>query len=197
MTWSGSKLKRSRDPVQLRGEASFVADISAGSKSVRFVRSPFASGRIVNVELPPEGLIFTALDIEDVKPICPVLNRPDYISVDQPILAGDRVTYLGEPMAAVVADSLEEAEDLAEQVFFDIEPEDPILTIDRALEEGVAPVHPEANTNVLVDGRMQTKNFDSTFEEAAEVIEIDIRSNRQAAMPLEARGGYAEFDRRV
>ena len=78
MTWSGSKLKRSRDPVQLRGEASFVADISAGAKSVRFVRSPFASGRILNVELPTEGLVFTALDIKDVKPICPVLNRPDY-----------------------------------------------------------------------------------------------------------------------
>ncbi len=197
MTWSGSKLKRFRDPVQLRGEGSFVADLSAGSKSVRFVRSPFASGQIVNVELPPEGLIFTALDIKDVNPICPVLNRSDYISVDQPILAADRVTYLGEPMAAVVADSLEEAEDLAEQVFFDIEPEDPVLTISQALDEGVAPVHLEANTNVLVDGSMQTKNFQSAFESAAEIIEIDVRSNRQAAMPLETRGGYAEFDRRL
>ena len=196
MTWSGSKLKRSQDPIQLRGEGRFVADVAAGSRSVRFVRSPFARGRIVEVELPDHGLVFTASDIEDVRPIRPVLNRPDYISVDQPILALERVTYLGEPLAAVVADSQEEAEDLAEQVFFDIEPEDPILTLDRALEDKLSIVHPETDSNVLVDGHIETPGVQSAFLNAAEVIEISVRSNRQAAMPLETRGGYAEYDRR-
>lgn len=194
MSWTGQSVKRIRDPIQLRGEGQFVADVSIHSRVVRFVRSPFARGRIVDVEIPDDGLVFTASDLEHVRPICPILHRPDYVAVSQPILAGNRVNFLGEPLAAVVADTQEEAEDLAESVFFDIEPEDPVIGLDRALEQDSPLVHPEAPLNTLVDGTIRTPNVEEAFAIAAEVVEIDITSNRQAAMPLEARGGYAEYD---
>jgi hypothetical protein len=65
------------------------------------------------VNAPPEVPIITAALLGDVKPICPRLDRPDYVPVAQPILAHERVTYVGEPIAAVIGDTAAEAEDLA------------------------------------------------------------------------------------
>jgi len=79
----------------------------------RFLRSPVARGRILAVNAPPEVPIITAALLGDVKPICPHLDRPDYVPVAQPILAHERVTYVGEPIAAVIGDTAAEAEDLA------------------------------------------------------------------------------------
>ena len=195
MTWVGQSIKRSRDPIQLRGEGQFVADLSINSKVARFVRSPYARGSILGVELPENGLVFTASDLEGVRPIRPILNRPDYVAVDQPILALDRVNYLGEPLAVVVADTQEEAEDLAEDVFFDIEPEEPVIGLNQALSPESPLVHSQASLNTLVDGNIRTPSVEESFATAAEIIEIELTSNRQVAMAIEARGGYAKYDR--
>jgi carbon-monoxide dehydrogenase large subunit len=82
------------------------------------------------VNAPPEVPIITAAALGDVKPICPLLDRPDYVPVAQPILAHERVTYVGEPIAAVIADTAAEAEDLAEQVTVEIAAETPVVTLD-------------------------------------------------------------------
>ena len=77
--------------------------------------------------------IITAAVLGDVKPICPRLDRPDYVAVAQPILAHERVNYVGEPIAAVIAETAAEAEDLAEQVTVEIAAETPVVTLDEAL----------------------------------------------------------------
>ena len=133
MRWVGRPLPRYEDPVLLRGRGRYTADLARGARILRFVRSPVARGRIVTVNAPPEVSIITAAVLGDVKPICPRLDRPDYIAVAQPILAVERVTYVGEPIAAVIADTVAEAEDLLEQVTVDIAAETPVVTLDDAL----------------------------------------------------------------
>jgi aerobic carbon-monoxide dehydrogenase large subunit len=183
------------DPTLVRGAGNFVADVARGAASVRFVRSPVASGIILNIEKPEEGIVFTAADLDGVKGIKPILHRPDYVAVEQPILAKDKVVFAGQAVAVVVADHHAAAEDIAEQVFVDIEAVDPALDVDLALIEGAPVVHQEAPGNVLVEGKLRTPGLDAALEQAAATVTMEIRSRRQAAMPLETRGGVAQYER--
>jgi carbon-monoxide dehydrogenase large subunit len=199
VSWVGRPIPRLEDPVLLTGQARFVADTAQGAAAVRFVRSPIARGRIVGIEIPdhlPAGArVITAADLADVRPIRPLLHRPDYVPIDQPILACARVNYVGEPIAAVVAPTREMAEDIAELVFVDIEPEDAVTDVDRALEPDAPQVHEQAPGNLLIDGRLKTPGFDEALARAARIVEVEIRSHRQSALPLEARAAHASFER--
>lgn len=193
--WIGRSLPRLEDPALVRGAGSYVADIARGAASVRFVRSPVASGHILGIEKPDGGLVFTADDLDGVKGIKPILHRPDYVPVEQPILARDRVVFAGQAVAVVVAEDHARAEDLAEQVFLDIEPTDPALDVDLSLLPQSPVVHSHAPGNVLVEGRMRTPGLDAALAEAATTVTMEIRSRRQAAMPLETRGGVVRYER--
>jgi len=144
---------RYEDPILLQGRGSYTADLAWGARMLRFVRSPVARGRILTVNAPPEVPIITAAVLGDVKPICPRLDRPDYVAVAQPILAYERVNYVGEPIAAVIADTAAQAEDLAEQVTVEIATETPVVTLDEALAPGATLVHDAAAQNTLIDAR--------------------------------------------
>jgi len=87
MRWVGRPLPRFEDRSLLRGRGRYTADLAGGARILRFVRSPVARGRILTVNAPPEVPIITAAVLGDVKPICPRLDRPDYVSVAQPISA--------------------------------------------------------------------------------------------------------------
>jgi carbon-monoxide dehydrogenase large subunit len=195
-SWIGRSLRRFEDPALLLGQGRYFADHARGALAVRFVRSQIARGRIRRIVAPPGAMVITAADLAGVKPIRPVLHRPDYVPIGQPALAGDRVTHVGEPVAAVVAASQALAEDFAEQVEVEIDAEAPVIDVDAALEASAPKVHPEAPANVIVEGVMRTPGLDAAFARAAQVIEVDIRSRRQSAMPMEPRGGLAEFDAR-
>ena len=116
--WIGQPLPRFEDPPLLAGDGRFVADFAEGASFLRFVRSPVAHGRIVSIEVPEGVTAFTAEDLRAVRPIRPLLHRPDYQPIEQPVLASGKVRFVGEPVAAVVAGTPEEAEDAAEQVFW-------------------------------------------------------------------------------
>ena len=165
---------------------------------MRFVRSPFASGRILGIErpdgMPPGGLIVTGADLAGVRPIVPRLHSFAYVAVEQPILPVDRVSFTGQALVAVVADTPEAAEDLAESVFVDIEPADAVVDLDAAVSPGSALVYPHAPGNVVVEASARTPACAAAFA-GAHVVEIDLRSRRQNAAPLECRGGHAAFER--
>jgi aerobic carbon-monoxide dehydrogenase large subunit len=193
VSWIGRPIPRFEDPALVTGRGRFVADLAAGSAALHFVRSPIACGRITGIRRPSGASVLTASDLAGVRPIRPLLHRPDYVAIEQPVLASDRVRYVGEPVAAVIAGSAAEAEDLAEQVAVEFEPEDGVVEVDAALAPGAPLVHSQAAGNVLVEGRIDT-GAAAAFERAAEVVEIEIRSRRQCALPLEARGAHAAFD---
>jgi len=194
MDWVGRPLPRYEDPVLLRGRGRYTADFANGARAMRFVRSPMARGRILAVKTPRGATVITAADLDDVKPICPRMDRPDYVAVAQPILARERVTYVGEPIAAVIAETAAAAEDLAEQVEIELAAETPVITLDQALASGAPLVHDAAIGNTLIDARFETPGVAAAFAAAHAVVELEFTSRRQAAMPLEARGAVAALD---
>jgi carbon-monoxide dehydrogenase large subunit len=194
MRWVGRPLPRYEDRSLLQGRGRYTADLAQGARRLRFVRSPVARGRILRVNAPPEVPIITAAVLGDVKPICPRLDRPDYVPVAQPILAYERVNYVGEPIAAVIADTGAEAEDLAEQVTVEIAAEAPVVTLDEALAPGAPLVHDTAAQNTLIDARFATPGIAAALAAAHQVVEFTFTSGRQAAVPLETRGAVAAFD---
>jgi len=192
--WVGRPLPRYEDSVLLRGRGRYTADLARGARILRFVRSPVARGRILMVNAPPEVPIITAAVLGDVKPICPRLDRPDYVPVAQPILGHERVTYVGEPIAAVIAETAAEAEDLAEQVTVEIAAETPVVTLDEALAPGAPLVHDAAAQNTLIDAHFETPGIAAAIAAAHQMVEFTFTSGRQAAVPLETRGAVAAFD---
>ena len=197
MCWVGQRLRRFEDPALTRGDGRFVADLKGQAKAVCFLRSPVASGRIIHIEKPPGAPVFTASDLADVNPIQPLLHRFGYVPLKQPILPEDSVSFAGQPLAAVVADSAAEAEDLAEAVQIEIEPAMPLTDLDQATAPGAPLTHDHIADNVIVQGELRTGGLDQALDSAPLRLEIDVRSHRQSAMPLEARGGVADFDRRT
>ena len=193
-TWVGLPLLRFEDPYLLKGDGEYVADIAAGAAFLRFVRSPVAHGRMIGIEAPDHVTIFTGDDLALVGPLTPLLHRADYVPVEQPILARDTVRFVGEPIAVVVEESLAAAEDAADQVFADIAPLDPVIGLSEALEPGAPLVHENALGNTLVDTRFDSGGVDDAFGRADEIVELQVRSRRQSAMPLEARGSVARYD---
>src|SRR5260370_23760356 len=137
----GRPLPRYEDPVLLQGRGRYTADLAGGARALRFVRSPVARGRILGIKAPLGATVITAADLADVKPICAYLDRPDYVPIPQPILARERVTYVGEPIAAVIADTAAAAEALADQVEVEIAAETAVVTLDQPLAPRALPVH--------------------------------------------------------
>ena len=191
--WVGRSIRRLEDPTLVAGRGRFAGDLPA-ARWVRFVRSPVAAGRIVRINAPEGALVLTAADLTAVKPIRPMLHKFNYVPISQPVLAREVVRFVGEPVAAVISPSREEAEDIADRVEVEIEPSPALVGTDAALARGAALVHPEAAGNVAVEGRLKTSGFDSTVARAHQRIRLQIRSHRQNALPIEPRAAHAAWD---
>jgi carbon-monoxide dehydrogenase large subunit len=191
--WVGRSIRRVEDPALVTGRGRFSGDLPA-ARWVRFVRSPVAAGRIVAVKAPEGATVITAADLAAVKPIRPMLHKFNYVPTGQPVLASGVVRFVGEPVAAVVAASREEAEDIADLVEVEIEPTDAVVEATAALAPGAPAVHAEAAGNVLVEGRVKTAGFDAQRAAAHRRVKLDVRSRRQNASPLEARAAHAAWD---
>jgi carbon-monoxide dehydrogenase large subunit len=191
--WVGRAIRRLEDPALVTGRGRFTADLPA-TLWVRFVRSAVASGRIVEITAPAGARVYRAGDLGGVRPIRPMLHKFNYQPVEQPILAGDVVRFVGEPIAAVVAATPAEAEDIADAVEVEIAELPAVVDARDALRPGAPRVHDAIASNVVVEGRFKTADFDATLAKAHRRIGVNVRSRRQNATPLEARGAHAAFD---
>ena len=191
--WVGRSIRRLEDPALIAGRGRFTADLPAAHR-VRFVRSQHAAGRIAKIAAPDGAMVITAADLNDVRPIRPMLHKFDYVPVGQPMLAMDRVRFVGEAIAAVVAPSEAQAEDAADAVEVDIKPDDAVIDAGAALADGAPLVHDEAAGNVIVKGAVETPAFAAARAGADRLVRVDVRSRRQNATPLEPRAGHAAFD---
>lgn len=192
-TWVGRSIRRLEDPALVSGRGRFTGDVQA-VHWVRFVRSPLAAGKISKLEAPNDAWIVTAADLADVKPIKPMLHKFNYKPVMQPILADGVVRFVGEPVAAVIAASEEEAEDIVDQVALDIAEAKPAVDARAALAAGAPQIHAEAPGNVILEGKFKTEGFDAAWSSAHGIVSVDARSHRQNATPMEPRGGNAAYD---
>jgi aerobic carbon-monoxide dehydrogenase large subunit len=203
-TWVGARLARREDARFLTGRGRFVGDLARVAPSYAcFVRSPMASARITTVDtsgLPPGARAFDAAGL-DAGDLTAALERTEFVPTAMPVLARDRVRHVGEPVAMVLAASAYEAEDAAESVLVDYEPEAAVADLDAALRPGAPLVHADVDAadNTMLDVRpfddaaFHTGGPDDAFAAAAHVIEVRTASARVSALPLEGRGCLAEW----
>jgi carbon-monoxide dehydrogenase large subunit len=190
LKWVGRAIRRLEDPALVRGRGRFTADLPA-AHFVRFVRSPVAAGRIVRISAPGGVAVIRASDL-GAQPIKPMLHKYNYRPIEQPILADEVVRFVGEPIAAVVAPTPEQAEDAADRVEIEIADVPAVTSAHAAVQPDAAAVH--AAGNLIVDGQFKTAGFDAALAKAHRRVRLAARSHRQNATPLEARAAHASFD---
>jgi carbon-monoxide dehydrogenase large subunit len=189
--WVGRAIRRLEDPALVAGQGRFTADLPA-THYVRFVRSPVAAGRLGKVGIPDGTTVITIADLKGVKRITPMLHKFNYKPVGQPILADGVVRFVGEPIAAVIAASDAEAEDIIEQIDIAVDETPGVVAMADALK--AKDIHTEAPGNVIVEARVKTDGFDTVWKSAATIVTLDARSRRQNATPMEARAAHAAYD---
>ena len=149
----GASVLRKEDDRFLHGRGQYVADLRlAGTREVAFVRSPVAHARLRAIHIP-EGLrdvVFTAKDLVGVKPIISSPPLKGFKRSSQPILATDKVRYVGELVAMCLAATRAEAEDIAASVDLDFEELPAVTDMLAALEPDAPLVHEEWGDNVFI-----------------------------------------------
>ncbi|MGH3312987.1 MAG: xanthine dehydrogenase family protein molybdopterin-binding subunit [Streptomyces sp.] len=201
----GASVGRREDPRLLAGRGRFTDDVQLpGMLHAQFVRSTVAHGAVTSIDLsavlevPGVVAAFTAEDLA-LADITARLGRPltEFVPTAMPVLARDRVRYVGEPLAVVVARDAYAVEDGLEAARVTYEARRPVTCEEQALAPGAPLVHDEATANTLLDVSMfASEGIDDTFDEAPCVVRVETRTGRQNALPLETRGVVASWDAR-
>jgi CO/xanthine dehydrogenase Mo-binding subunit len=202
MTYVGSRVKRKEDDRLLRGAGRYVGDVQRpGMLHAAIARSSFSHGRLVKVdvskarELRGVVKVITFADIAGVKPIpMRLAPRDDLIRALQRPLASDRVRYVGEPVAVVVAESRYIAEDAIESIEIEVEELEPIVDARKAIEKGAPILHAAVPDNIAGHFVENVGDVKRGLADAAVVIEEEFYIQRHSGVPLETRGLVAEFD---
>ena len=183
-------LARIEDPALLCGQGRFLDDLDPlpGTLTAAIVRSPFPHARITGFDASAALALPGVTAVIGPEQVAAEL-RPFPLSVRTPMpyFAGatDRVRFVGEPVAVVVAADRYLAEDAAELVDVDYS-ELPAVTETRAALAGDAPrLHPEAESNVATDRTFSFGPIEAAFAEADHVVSGDYSFPRYSSMPLE------------
>lgn len=205
--WLGSSVAHHDFVDKARGTLPYADDWSMpGMLYGRVVRSFLPSGQIRGIDtqaakdLPGVVAVLTAQDVPD-NLLATEASGLGLSVIETPILADDVVRYVGEPVAIVAAVTAEAAEAAAELVFVDVEPTDPVATIEQALTTGAPTLHPAGGTvgtddatNVLVDWRFERGEVDVAIANAEIVIEHTYQTQHVDHAYLEPEAGVAWFD---
>jgi carbon-monoxide dehydrogenase large subunit len=197
--WIGRPLARAEDERFTTGRAQYVGDLRLERMlHAAFVRSPYAHARVLGVDVDGARacggvrLVMTAAELAGRTGSFPLTPNPgaEIVELTHPVLAADRVRYVGEPVALVVAETPERAVDAAELVAVEYD------ELPAVVEPGdtSTQLHDEVPDNVLVRWRGGTGDVDAAFASAAHVIRQTIRIPRLIAAPLEPRGAVASYD---
>lgn len=202
MPYIGSNVRRVEDDRRLRGVARFVADLQRpGMLHAAIFRSPFAHARLLKTEveraraMPGVVAVITFQDIAGVKPI-PMRLEPSedlYRALQKP-LASDRLRYVGEPIAVIVAESRYIAEDALEGIDIEVEELSAFVDVRAAIEPTSELIHPGVGRNIAHRFVVSTGNVEGAIAEADEIIEEEFYIQRHSGVPLETRGLVAEYD---
>ena len=201
MSILGTRVLRTEDPRFLTGRSTYTADLHDprldGAAHAYFVRSNVAHGVITDISksearrAPGVLAIYTAQDLP-MLPIPPQM-RPLERQMNRAPLATDRVRFVGEPIALVIARSEAEALDAAELVDIDIDWLDPVVDPREARDSDVL-LFDEAGTNVTVRHGYENEPDPDLFDGCEIVVEQDILNQRIAIVPLEGRAGSCVWD---
>jgi carbon-monoxide dehydrogenase large subunit len=184
----GNSVRRVEDPSLLRGDARYLADLEIpGVLSVAFARSPFAHATVTSISIeaasamPGVVAVYLASDlgVDGVPPPFGKLNE----HVVRPALASDRVRFVGDPVAIVIAETVAHAVDATEMIEVEYEPLDAAAGIEEAAAPGAPLAFPATGTNVIAGAR-EAEDID-VFAEADVVVRARIENQRVAVAPME------------
>lgn len=206
----GKSVRRKEDLRFITGAAQHVADMELpGMAHAVVLRSPLAHARIQNIDSTVaqqrSGVlgVFTAVDVEGKIPpfvedsrqsISSQLAQQIALAVKKcpmKVLAADRVLYVGQPVAVLVATSDRLAVDALEDIDVDYDPLPVVADVTKATDEGAPVLHPELGDNVHSRFSVETGNVDKAFAEADHTFVEEIQIGRQIASALETRGVLA------
>ena len=206
----GASTKRREDLRFLTGAGNYTDDINIrGQAYVHFLRSDVAHGRINGIDtaaaekMPGVVRIFTGKDFEGVGGLpCGWLVTDRFGEPMQepphPVLAQGKVRHVGDPIAAVVADTAEQARDAAEAIVLDIEELPAVMDMKAALAEGAPKVHDDLKSNLCYDWGFVEDNreaVDKAIKEAAHVTTLELVNQRLVANPMEPRVAVGDYRR--
>lgn len=196
-------IRRREDQRFITGSGCYTDDTEFPGQAYLYVfRSPYPHGNIKRLDIAAARMSAGVLDVYTHRDLTaagvrdlPGAGIPDDADgggrqpLQQPPLARDCVRYVGEPVAAVLADSVARARDAAELIEFEVDELDAVVTIADAMGSGAATVHASLPDNHFGTMRYgDRKAADRVFESAAHVVEIEIRNNRLAPTAMEPRG---------
>jgi carbon-monoxide dehydrogenase large subunit len=200
-TLIGQSVHRTEDLRFLKGAGAFIDDMKRDRMLHAVVlRSSVAHGRIRNIDpsaaraMPGVHAVITAADVGEV-PIIPLrlANLPEFQNYLQPVIAKDKVRYVGEPIALVVAETQALAEDALEAIAVDIE-RLPALPDRHEAAKGHALLFEESGGNRAVQYTVGFGNADAAFSKAEYTRKEEFACHRLTGLPLETRGQIAEWN---
>ena len=205
----GQSVKRKEDPQLLRGEGRYSDDIRLpGQLHAVMVRSQHAHGTILSIDaddaraMPGVLGVYTGKDLEaagfgGLKCLVNIPSRDGggIKQTPRPALAMDKVRYLGDPVAFVVAETPAQARDAAEAVYLDIDPLPAVTDAKAALEAGAPLLYDEVPGNLALDfhyGDMD--RVEAAFASAAHVTSMGLVNSRIVVNAMEPRSALADYD---
>ena len=203
----GQPVRRSEDPTLLRGEGQYTDDVNRpGQAYAVLVRSSIAHGIIRAIdtaaakEMPGVLAVLTAEDLAGyggLKCGLPLKNRdgsPIHY-VPRPALVSDKVRYVGDPVACVVAETVAQAKDAAEAVAMDIEPLPVVLDPADAVKPGAPLVFDQVPNNLALDYHYgDSAKVEEAFAKAKHVTRLETSNQRMIVASIEPRAAIGEYD---
>jgi carbon-monoxide dehydrogenase large subunit len=205
-------IRRIEDGRFITGRGRYVDDVKLPGTAIGYpLRSPYAHARIVSIdveaarEMPGVIGIITGAELEaegvghlgSPLPLAILKNRDgtDRVDGDRALLTVDYVRYVGEPVAFVVAQSLNAAKDAAEQILVEYEELPAVGTIDEAIAPGAPLVWPQAPGNIALDWEQgDAAATEAAFAQAAHITRLDVINNRIVVNSMEPRGALGTYD---
>jgi len=206
----GQPVRRVEDPRLITGRGRYTDDISVPAQGYAVIlRSPHAHARIAALDtataraMPGVRTILTADDLADIGPLpCPItLSNRDGSKMAKPlrpVLAGPIVRHVGDPVAFIVADTLDQARDAAEAIAIDYVDLPAIAVaggdLAAALDPAAPQVWPEAPNNLCMDWQLGDEAaVAAAFDRAAHRVQVTLVNNRLVSNPMEPRNALAEY----
>ena len=204
MTYVGQSVRRFEDHRLLTGQGSYVDDMKLpGLLNAVVLRSLHAHANIRSIDVsaanrvPGVVAVFTAADIQDLAVEIPTRTNTgadEFNPTRHPLLASDKVCYVGQAVAVLIAEDIYTAADALDQIVVDYEILPALTDPYEALEPGAMIIHPDQGSNVSLRTVNGGGDLDGAFAQADHVVRQTYQVQRLAPAPMEPRGLIADYD---
>ncbi len=197
----GKPLKRKEDPRLIQGLAHYVDDLDLPNlQHAAILRSPYAHAKIRSIDVskaqaaPGVTLVLTGEDIRGLIAVVPCAAAlPDLKAAPRPALALDRVRFVGEGVAVVVATSRYAARDALDLIEVDYDPLTPVVDPEKAMEKGSPVLYDEHKDNISYRWELEGGDLKAAFKNADKVVKQRMVNQRLIPTAMETRGVVADY----